>query len=91
MTPRPHHPTALRVQALTLLTEGFPLDRVHDITSIPPRTLQYIRKKAKDRGYDPKIDRRILEEYVIDGHHTGRPKEITEETELGLIESVSKD
>ena len=70
-TPRPHHPTALRVQVLTLLTEGFHLDRVSEITTISPRTLQYIRKKVKDRGYNPEIDRRILEEYVVDGQHTG--------------------
>ena len=69
-TPRPHHPTALRVQALTLLTKGFHLDRVSEITTIPPRTLQYIRKKAKDCDYDSKIDCQIPEEYVIDEHHT---------------------
>ena len=69
-TPHPHHSTALRVQALTLLTEGFHLDRVSEITTIPPQTLQYIRKKAKDRGYNPEINHQILEEYVVDEEHT---------------------
>ena len=91
MAPRPHHPTTVQAQALALLTAGISEEHVSQITHIPPRTLRYIKKKARDRGYNPEIDGRILEDYVKDGAHTGRPKEISEETELALIQSASKD
>ena len=71
-TPTSHsyHPTALQVQALTLLTEDFHLDCVSEITTISSQTLQYIRKKVKDCDYNSEIDCQILEEYVVDEQHT---------------------
>src|SRR5690242_8645203 len=91
MPSRPHHPNTIRAQALALLTEGISPERVFEITHIPPQTLQYIKKKARDHSYNPEIDGRILEDYVKDEERSKQPKEISEEQELALIQSASKN
>ncbi|KAK9242218.1 bacterial alpha-L-rhamnosidase-domain-containing protein [Lipomyces tetrasporus] len=42
-------------------------------------------------GFDPDVDPRIREEYVVDAHRSGCPKEITEAIEQSIIDSVTKD
>ncbi|GFF59718.1 predicted protein [Aspergillus udagawae] len=44
-----------------------------------------------DRGYNPAVDPRIHLEYVEDGKRSGRPKEITEAIEEGILDSIRKD
>ena len=85
------YPDALRVQALTMLTMGYTCKDVAHMTKMSVRSLRYLQKKASDRGYDPSTDIRILIDYVQDGERTGRPKEISEETEEAILTSVSKD
>jgi hypothetical protein len=67
------HPIALRVQALTLLSIGWPTERVEAATGIKTSSLRALRKKAHQRGYDPMKDPRIKLEYVEDGKRSGRP------------------
>ena len=85
------HPVVLRTQALALLAAGIPYKRVTEVTGIPHSTLKAIRKRAKDRGFNPKVDGRILEEYVKDGDRSGRPTEISEDTKAQLIRNVTAD
>ena len=73
------HAVVLRTQALTLLAAGIPYKWVMEVMGIPHSTLKAIRKRAKDRGFNPEVDGRILEEYVKDGDRSGRPTEISEE------------
>jgi transposase len=47
-----------------------------------------MKKKAFERGFRPDQDPRILDYYVVDGPRSGRPKEITVETEQCLLNSV---
>jgi transposase len=77
-----------RVQCLTLLTEGFSYAQVEQKTGVKERTQRNIRKKARDRGFRPDEDPRILESYVVDGERSGRPKEISQETEEALLTAV---
>jgi len=58
---------------------------------MPPRTQLNLQRKALERGYDPNIDPKITEHYLEDGRHTGRPKEISLETEQKLLQNVRKD
>lgn len=69
------HPVGVRIQALALLTEGIPPERVAAITQMSPRNLRYLLQKAKSRGFNPEIDPRIKIEYVEDGKRSGRPKD----------------
>lgn len=82
---------AQKIQALTLLAEGFAPAVVHQRTGIPPRTANRIRETATKRGFCPDIDPRILEAYVIDGKRPGRPKTVTEKVEAGLLASVREN
>jgi len=60
-------------------------------TNVKERTQRNIKKRAFERGFRPDIDPRILECYVIDGERPGRPKEISEEVEEGLLANVRND
>ena len=65
---------AQRVQALTLLSLGYSSKQVEAWLKIPDRTCRRILEKAKERGYDPLVDPRILDHHVEDGKGSGRPK-----------------
>jgi len=82
---------AQRIQCLTLLTEGFTAAEVEEKTGVKERSQRNIKRKAFERGFQPEKDPRILEAYVIDSERSGRPKEITEEMEQGLLASVRSD
>jgi hypothetical protein len=41
-----------------------------------------------ERGFQTEIDPRILEYCVADGERSGRPKEISDEVEEGLLANV---
>lgn len=85
------HSLALRAQALTLLaTKKYTREEVSKITRMPVRSLQYLNRKARERGFDPEVDPRIKMEYVEDGKRSGRP-EISEAIQQAVIESVTKD
>lgn len=83
--------TTQKVQALTLLSEGFSVDAVQQRTGIPSRTANRIMATARKRGYCPEEDPRILEEYVKDARRPGRPKTITETVEARLLVNVRVD
>ena len=70
---------AQRIQCLTLLAEGLSATVVEQKTGVKKRQQHNIWKKAKDRGFEPDRDPRILEAYVVDGERSGRPKETSKE------------
>lgn len=80
-----------RTQALTLLSLGYTFKQVEFWLQIPDRTLHRIQAKAKERGYNPQEDPRILLHHVEDGKGAGRPKEINKETERHLLDLVVAD
>jgi hypothetical protein len=71
-----------KVQALTLLSEGFPMAYITQRTGIPSRSLARIRAVAAQRGYQPAEDARILDTYVVDGKRSGRPRKNAAETQV---------
>jgi hypothetical protein len=64
---------ATRVQALTLMAEGYPTRIVEAKTGMSQRAQSTLKKKAIARGFDPAVDPRILQYYVEDGYRSGRP------------------
>jgi transposase len=82
---------AQRVQCLTLLAEGFSGREVEKRTDVKPSAQSHIKKRARDRGFRPEEDPRILNYYVEDGERSGRPKEITLEIEQRLLDSNKAD
>ena len=62
------------MQCLTLLSLGYTAKQVETWINVNASTGNKILKKAKDRGFNPKEDPRILEHHVEDGRRTGRPR-----------------
>ena len=48
-------------------------------------------QKGQDRGYNPAQCMRVKLEYVEDGKRSGRPKEISEATDMAVLASVKQD
>ena len=50
-----HHDLGERIQALALVEAGVPVDHVAKITTFSVSQINRIRKKAHERGFDPKV------------------------------------
>jgi hypothetical protein len=82
---------AQRIQALTLMVEGFPWQHIQHRTGIPQVSQSNLKRKAIQRGFNPAVDPRITEYYVEDGHRSGRPIEVKEEVKQAVINNISAD
>ena len=72
----------VRLQALALVEFGIAPKEVEAITGIHRSTISRLRKKARQRGYDPGVSKALKLEYVTDAPRSGRPPEVTEEGDL---------
>jgi transposase len=87
----PYHPVSVRTQALTLINySSLPIEKIEAITGMNCQTIRYWNKKARERGFNPEADKRILIEYVQDSQHSGRPK-IGESKKEAILETIQKD
>lgn len=73
------------------MTIGVDIKVVEATLGLSRQTIQYWVKKARERGYNPAVDLRILPEYVEDGKRSGRPKKSTESTEEAVLGPVTED
>jgi transposase len=55
----------VRLQALTLAYRGVDIKLIEATTGMRRQTIQYWVKKARERGYNPEIDSRILPEMLM--------------------------
>ena len=82
------HDIAVRIQALALAEEGITVERIIEITGLSRRTIFNLKKRARERGYNPAQSRALKMEYVEDAPRSGRPKVTTEEKRKELLEHV---
>ena len=82
------HDLAVRIQALALVEEGIAVKRVTELTGLARATVYDLKKKARQRGYDPTISRILKMEYVEDAPRSGRPKLATEANRNKVVEHV---
>lgn len=93
----PPHPTfvnyddGLRLQALALVEYGIAPKIVEGITGIHKSTISRLKKKARERGYDPQVLKKLLLDYVTDAPRSGRPSTITIEVETEVVEHVTQN
>ena len=85
------HQLATRAQALAMKAMGATLQHIERITEIKRRTLQYIFKKARSRGWDPSSRPLILDGYIIDAPRTGSKVKITRKFEQRILKKVTTD
>lgn len=71
-----NHTTAQRLQALALVEYGIPAKTVAKICEMSHQTVYAMKKKARQRGYDPDVSRVLKEEYVIDAPRSGQPLKV---------------
>ena len=68
---------------------GATLKHIESVTQIKRRSLQYIIKKALNRGWHPKTNPLILDGYLIDAPRAGRKPKITREFEQRILKKVT--
>jgi transposase len=85
------HDIAVRIQALALAEEGIKVARITEITGLSRRTIFYLKKRARDRGYDPARSRVLKMEYVEDAPRSGRPRVAAGEKDGELLGHVGSD
>lgn len=85
------HNVGTRVQALALVEYGIPVDKVTAWTGLSRSTIYELKAKAKERGYNPQIDKTLKIEYVVDAPRSGRPRKVTEAKELNASTAVGRD
>lgn len=85
------HTTAERIQALALIEEGVPVDRVTTVSGMSKASIYRLQKTARARGYDPTVSRKLKDEYVQDAPRSGRPKKLSPEQEQQLLEVLQNN
>ncbi|CBF84331.1 hypothetical protein AN2628.2 [Aspergillus nidulans FGSC A4] len=85
------HPNELRVQVLSYWALGIQPPDIAKMLQINVRTIWDMIQKGQDRGYNPAQSMRVKLEYVEDGKRSGRPKEISEATDMAVLASVKQD
>ncbi|KIW18980.1 hypothetical protein PV08_03269 [Exophiala spinifera] len=60
---------------------GYQYEAIVRSTGIPRRSVVNIIKKARERGFNPQQDPRVLDHFIIDGYKPGRPKGTKETAE----------
>lgn len=87
----PYYPVTVRAQALTLLAIGWSIPQVQQYLDMPKSTVESIKRRARQRGYDSQANNRIELQFVEDAPRSSRPKEITKEKEQEVLDIVQKD
>ena len=82
---------ATKAQALAMKAMGATLERIQKITQIKRRSLQYLFKKALNRGWHPTTNPLILNGYIINAPRTGPKVKITRLFEQQILKKVTSD
>ena len=83
-----NYSVADRVQALTLAEEGKRYAEISSITGMSSSQITRLRRKARERGFDPSVSKQITVDHVQDAPRSGRPEVIDEEKEKKMLEIV---
>ena len=86
-----NHTIAARLQALTLVEHGVGIDAAATASGMTSITVRCLRKKARERGFDPEVSSVMKEEYFKDAPRSGRPPKVTSEVEYDILTTVRKD
>jgi hypothetical protein len=71
---KPKYCNGARIQAVTMLVLGLPTKTIHAFTHISISQINRLFKKAKRRGFNPKVSKIVIVEHVQDKERPGRPK-----------------
>lgn len=74
-----HHDLATKVQAYVLLQLNIPRPHITKFTGVSLATLNRIQKRVRERGYNPDVDKKLLDAYFTNESIPGRPKKRRDE------------
>ena len=80
-----------RAQALAIKAMGATLEQIQNITQIKQRGLQYLIKKALNRGWNPTINPLVLNGYIINAPWASRKLKVTREFKQRILKKVTSD
>src|SRR6266404_2106754 len=70
---------------------GATMEHIQNITQIKRRALQYLIKKALNRGWNPTTNLLVLDGYIIDAPRASRKLKVTREFEQRILKKVTSD
>ena len=85
------HPSDLRLQALSLVEAGISTKEAARITGISISTINRLKQKARENGFDPAESTKLSIKHVQDRPRSGRPAKITSEKKASIIQYVEKN
>jgi len=92
MAPNTDISTRSLVVALKSPHGGKPTSQIHELTGIPPRTIDSIYAKAIQRGFEPNhLPIQIRDSHVTDAPRSGRPTKRTEQVSELVAAEVRTD
>ena len=80
-----------KLQALSLIEHGITAKVVQAVIGVSTQSISYLKRKARDRGYDPTVSRILKVEYVEDACRSGRPPKVTSKVEQAVLDNVRHD
>ena len=85
------HSSDLRLQALSLVKTGISTKETARITGISISTINRLKQKARENGFDPAESTKLNIKHVQDRFYSGRPAKITSEKKISIIQYVEKN
>ena len=86
-----NHDVGTRLQALALVEHGVQPKDVEKKTGISVSQISRLRKKARERGFQPEQSSVLRLELVIDAPRSGRPPKLTPDVEAQIVAQVTKN
>ena len=73
-----------------MVEHGVGIDAAATASGMTSITVRRLRKKARERGFDPEVSSVMKEEYVKDAPRSGHPPKVTSEVESDILTTVRK-
>jgi hypothetical protein len=80
-----------RLQALALAEKNIAVKIVQTITEVSVRFISALKKKAREREYDPSVSRVLKLEYIEDAPRSRRSLKVTSVVEAAILNNVQTD
>ena len=86
-----YHDIGIRIQCLTLIFYGVPMDQVVSWTGVSRSGIYCYIRVSKERGFNPSVSSHILAQYVTDKPRSGRPTVVTDAIRTKIEATITKN
>ena len=67
------------------------MEHIRAITQLSSQSVYRLKRRARERGYNPEVSRQLKLAYVVDKPRTGRPRKYGRVAEQATTETGRKD